>query len=87
MSLNLRDNQIVDVSPLSAMTDLRYTQLQNNKITDLMPLIEMAKKDVAGPKNFAPYWNLYLAGNPLSEEAKSQQIDELKKLGVRVNLE
>jgi hypothetical protein len=47
----------------------------------------MAKKDAAGPKNFAPYWNLYLAGNPLSDEAKTKQIEELKKLGVRVNLE
>jgi hypothetical protein len=60
--------------------------LQNNKVEDLAPLVEMAKKDAEGPKRFAPYWNLYLAENPLSDSSKPQ-LEELKKIGVRVNMD
>ncbi|MBW3543030.1 MAG: leucine-rich repeat domain-containing protein, partial [Planctomycetes bacterium] len=85
-SLNLKANAITDVSPLTPMTELRYTQLQGNKIADIAPLVEMAKKDAEGPKRFAPYWHLYLAGNPLNEAA-AKHIEELKKIGVRVDTE
>ena len=47
----------------------------------------MAKKDFEGPKRFAPFWRVYLAGNPLSEEAKTKQVEALKKYGTRVELE
>jgi len=55
-------------------------------LTDLSVLQEMAKKDLAGERRFAPYWKLYLAGNPLSDTGKTQA-QELAKQGVRVNLE
>ena len=84
--LDLKDNQIKDISPLSGMTELRYTFLERNQLTDLAPLVEMAKKDAAGEKRFAPYWNLYLAGNPLTDASKAQ-IAELAKIGVRVKAE
>jgi hypothetical protein len=61
--------------------------LKNNKITDLKVLVEMAKKDFAGQKRFAPFWRVYLAGNPLSDEAKTKQVEELKKYGTRVELQ
>ena len=82
--LDLKDNQIKDVSPLSGMTELRFTFLERNQLTDLAPLVEMAKKDAAGEKRFAPYWNLYLAGNPLTDAGKAQ-VTELTEIGVRVN--
>jgi hypothetical protein len=44
----------------------------------------MAKADIEGPQRFAPYWKLYLGENPLSDAAKGQ-VEELKKLGVRVD--
>jgi hypothetical protein len=44
----------------------------------------MARKDVEGEQRFAPYWFLYLDVDALPEAAK-QQVEELKKLGVRVN--
>ena len=81
--LDLKDNQIKDLSSLSEMTELRYTFLERNQITELGTLVEMAKKDTAGERRFAPYWRLYLAGNPLNETGKAQ-LAELKKLGVRV---
>jgi Leucine-rich repeat (LRR) protein len=84
-SLDLQGNKIADLKPLAGMTELRYTMLQKNEIEDLAPLVEMAKKDAEGDKRFAPYWNLYLGGNPLSDDAKEKQIPELKKYGVRVH--
>ena len=65
--MDLRDNQVSDLSPLSGMTELRYTMLEGNKVTDLGVLVAMAKKDAEGDRRFAPYWFLYLKGNPLTE--------------------
>ncbi|HCD03223.1 MAG TPA: hypothetical protein DER64_22140 [Planctomycetaceae bacterium] len=67
------------------MTELRYTFLEGNKVTDLGPLVTMAQKDAKGDRRFAPYWNLYVSGNPLSDAAKGGQIAALKKVGVRVD--
>ena len=86
-SLDLKHNKIKDVSPLAGLTELRYTFLEGNQIADVTPLVTMAKKDVDGPRRFAPYWHLYLAGNPLNAKAKSEQLAALKKLGVRVKAE
>ncbi len=86
-SLNLQHNGVVDLAPLNSMTELRYTMLQGNQVTDLGVLVEMAKKDAAGEKRFAPYWFLFVGNNPLSDQAKGAQLDELRKVGVRVNVE
>ena len=83
--LDLKDNQLKDISPLSGMTELRFTFLERNQLTDLAPLVEMAKKDAAGEKRFAPYWNLYLEGNPLTDAGKAQVV-ELTKIGVRATI-
>jgi internalin A len=84
--LDLKDNQVKDVTPLKDMTELRYTFLERNQLSDLSPLVEMAKKDAAGERRFAPYWNLYLAGNPLSANFKGE-FAGLIKAGVRVKTE
>ena len=86
-SLDLRNNQIADVAALANMTELRHTMLEGNKITDLAPLVAMAKKDAQGDRRFAPYWHLYLKGNPLSETAVKNQVAELKSYEVRVDME
>ena len=44
----------------------------------------MAKKDK--DQRFHPFWNIYLAENPLTDDAKSKQISELKKLARTVDL-
>jgi hypothetical protein len=46
--------------------------------------VAWAKADAAGPQQFAPYLELYLAGNPLSEKARTEQLAALKALKVRV---
>ncbi len=58
--------------------------LERNKITDLGPLVAACKVDAEGEKRFAPYLRLYLAGNPLSDAARTTQLEALKSIGVRV---
>lgn len=84
MTLELQENQIADLKPLTKQTDLNLLLLEKNKVSDLSPLVDWAKADAEGQKRFAPFLRLYLAGNPLSEEAKSKQIEALKKYGVRI---
>src|SRR5690606_16993560 len=86
-SLDLRNNGLADLSPLAEMTELKYLMLDNNNISDLGVLVAMAKKDFEGEKRFAPFLQIYLSGNPLSDEAKTQQLEELKQYGCRVKLE
>jgi internalin A len=75
-SLDLRGNRIADVSALSGLTNLKYLMLDGNQIKDLSPLIAMGKKDAEGEKRFAPFWQIYLAGNPFPKA----QAAELRKV-------
>ena len=84
--LDVSGNGLTDVSALAGLTEWRYLFLHRNKITDLSVLIEMAKKDKDGDQRFAPFWNLYLAENPLSDDAKTKQLEELKKVARTVDL-
>ncbi len=86
-NLDLRKNQIKDLKPLANYTDLKFLLLDGNKIEDLSVLVAMAKKDAAKEKRFAPFWRVYLIGNPLGDKAKNQQVAELKKLGGRLFLQ
>lgn len=84
MTLKLSDNKVEDISPIPKKNQLKMLLLERNKITDLSPLVTAAKEDAAGEKRFAPFLRLYITGNPLSDAAKSQQLDELKTAGVRL---
>lgn len=83
-TLVLNDNQIEDATPLAKQTELSMLLLERNKIKDLAPLVAACKADAEGQKRFAPYLRLYLAGNPLSDAAKTQQLTALKGFGVRI---
>lgn len=83
-TLDLNDNQVTDLKPLGKQTELSLLMLERNKITDLEPLVAMAKADAEGPKRFAPFLRVYLAGNPLSDQAKAKQIAALQGYGVRI---
>jgi hypothetical protein len=65
------------------LTDLQFLFLENNKITDLGPLNRMWKKDNEGAREWAPYCQIYLTGNPLDENSK-KAVEELKKAGARI---
>jgi internalin A len=83
-SLVLNDNQVEDIAPLAKQTELSMLLLERNKIKDLAALVAACKADAEGPKRFAPYLRLYLAGNPLSDAAKNEQLPALKGFGVRI---
>ena len=84
MTLELRENQIADLAPLAKQTEVNLLLLERNKITDLTPLVNAAKADAEGQKRFAPFLRLYLAGNPLSEAARTTQLKALAGYGVRI---
>jgi Leucine-rich repeat (LRR) protein len=63
--LDLRDNQVEDIGPLAKQTELKLLMIERNAIKDLKPLVDAAKADADGPKRFAPYLRLYIAGNPV----------------------
>jgi hypothetical protein len=44
----------------------------------------MAKADAEGQRRVAPFLRVYLAENPLSDEAKTKQVEALKGYGVRL---
>lgn len=83
-TLDLSDTPIAKVDPVAQLPELNLVLLERTKIADLGPLVAAATKDAAGPKRFAPFLRLYLAGCPLSPEARSQQVPALRKAGVRV---
>lgn len=84
--LKLSGNEIVDLSPLGKQTQLGMLFINKNKITDLAPLVAVCKADAEGKKNFAPYLRLYMKDNPLSDAAKGEQTETLKKIGVRLEM-
>ncbi len=81
--LNLKGNQVADITPLEPLAELQQLFLDGNKITDLAPLHRMMKKDFEGTHEWAPYCNVYLAGNALSDASK-KLVEELVKLGARI---
>jgi Leucine-rich repeat (LRR) protein len=83
-TLDLAENQIEDLSPLAKQTELGILIIEKNQIKDLGPLVTAAKADAQGMKRWAPYLRLYLAGNPLSDAAKGEQLGALKAIGVRI---
>jgi internalin A len=86
-SLGLAHNEIADVSKIPEGSGMYSTYLHGNRITDICPLVAMAKRDAEGKKRFAPFWRLYLAGNPIHEETKEKHLAELKEAGVRLNMD
>ena len=58
--------------------------LAMSAVASTKPLLEACKADAAGPKNYAPFLNLYLKGNPL-EPRSVEMLEELKKIGTRVH--
>ena len=82
--LKLSGNQIADISPLAKPLSVRLLLLENNKLTDLAPFVEAVKADAAGDKRLAPFLRLYLTGNPLSDAAKTAQIEALKAAGAKI---
>jgi Leucine-rich repeat (LRR) protein len=83
--MDLSDNPISDIEPLTKQTDLTLCMIRNAKVENLQPLLAWARADSESQKRFAPFLRLYLEGNPLSDAAKDEQIKALKDLGMRIH--
>ncbi len=83
-TIDLGGNGLSDISALAGLKPAKHLFLDDNKIADISVLVAMAKKDLADPTqtSFAPFWNVYLKGNPLSEDARAKQLPELRKLSL-----
>lgn len=82
-SLSAVGAKIHDLKPLSPLTKLQFLILNQNQIQDLTPLYDMAKRDLAGSKTWAPYCEIHLEQNPLSETAR-KQAEELHQAHIRL---
>jgi internalin A len=69
--LSLKGNGVTDISPLEPLTELQFLFLEGNKITDLTPLHRMWKKDNDGAREWAPYCQLFIEGNPIDEPRRN----------------
>ena len=74
--LDLRNNQVTNVSPIAGHRAFRMLFLQGNKVSNLGPLLANVKKDAAGRREFSPFLRVWLKGNPVPKG----QVAELKKL-------
>ena len=74
--LQLGKNQIVDITPLKQLNNLQALSLHNNRIEDLTPLIANISLGRGDEVN--------LDGNPLSDQALTEQIPALKARGVTI---
>ena len=82
-SLDLSNCGIEDLSFLKPLDRLKSLILMDNKIKQVTPLLEMARADEK--RNFAPFWRIYLKGNPV--DPKSEEVQELQSLGARFTFE
>ena len=74
--LYLSNNQIVDITPLNQLNNLPYLSLSSNRIEDLTPLIANTGLSEGD--------EVFLEGNPLSDQALTEHIPALKARGVTV---
>jgi len=82
--ISLSGNRISDVSPLAGLRSPTFIFLERNRVKDLSGWSEWVSKDLAGPRSFAPYLQLYLKGNPLGTKSKALLADWSKQ-GMRVS--
>ena len=75
-TLKLDNNQIVDLTPLDQLTNLYWLNLDHNQIADLSPLVANTGLGEGGWVN--------LSANPLSTQARNEQIPALEARGVEV---
>ena len=75
--LRLRSNEITDILPLASLPDIEELWLQDNRISDISPLV--ANEGLAAGDK------VYLDGNPLDEASVNDFIPQLQRRGVEVS--
>ena len=74
--LSLGDNQITEVEPLADLTNLSLLSLENNQIEDISALVANTGLGEGD--------EIYLTGNPLSDQARNEHIPALQARGAYV---
>ena len=93
--LDLADNSIRDLSPLSTMTFLTYLDLDNNDVEDILPLAGMCVlrflalsrnrvADISPLLALPSLGTVELRGNPLDPATGPRTVSELRSRGVQV---
>lgn len=82
-SLSLSGNRLDDVGALQGLEGVQHLFLERNRLQRLDSLIAWVNGDTQ--HRFAPFLEVYLAGNPLGSEARTRQIQALSATGVRVH--
>jgi Leucine-rich repeat (LRR) protein len=78
--LDIKGNRVTDLSPLADLKAWRYLYLDQNKISDLAPLVATTTQPSPSTSLAeVPFRTLSLSGNPLSAQARSQELPELQK--------
>jgi len=97
--LQLSDNEVQNINPLSGLSSIRFLDLDGNQISDIAPLagltaLESANLDDNLIADFRPLVDnrglaegdrVTVKGNPLSFEAYHFQIPALQAQGVKVS--
>lgn len=79
-TLSVRNNNIRDLSPIFGLNQLNNLFFDFNEITDLGSLINIVEADRNGPREFSMFLNVSMEGNPLTFEARRNQVPQLEKL-------
>jgi len=79
--LDFRNNRVSDLSPLANLTRLRSICFDYNQVSDLSPIVRLY--DAGGLREKKSV--IYLAENPLTNEAFQEDIPYLQKHGVSVS--
>ena len=82
-SLSLAYNKLTDLSPLTGLDRMQFLFLEGNELQVFGPVYEMVTRDLESEQRFAPFINIYVAGNPL-EALGWKQIARLKEKGIKV---
>jgi Leucine-rich repeat (LRR) protein len=86
-TLDLNSNHLKDLGQLRNLVIRTHLLLEDNEITDLSVLVEMGKQDRADSPSFSLFWSIYLTGNPLSEDARQNQLEKLREVAKSVTFE
>src|SRR5665213_1244004 len=78
-TLSIKQNRVTDLTPLTSLTAWHGLYLDQNQVSDLTPLVTMVQPGRQPIKGLQPFWVVSVRGNPLSEQARSRELPELRK--------
>lgn len=78
--LDIKKNNVADLSPLKGLKDWRYLYLDQNQIKDLAPLVAATTPEPSPAAQAMPFRTLSISGNPLSADARTKELPQLRKV-------